>query len=216
MKQLKVLLLAATAFASFSAGAANLITNGGFEDGSATGYASFTSDYTKAGNLYDPSIVTIGGNPNSFHSAWGSFGALEGSNMLIVNGGIVGTQNLVWSQTLNLAAGSYDFSAAAASTYGSNPSHVIAIATIGGTDYALGGVQLGSTVGQWDTFSGVLNVQSATSVQIKLLNLTTDYHGNDFAVDQISLTSAVPEPTTYAMLLAGLGMLGFVARRRRN
>jgi len=28
--------------------------------------------------------------------------------------------------------------------------------------------------------------------------------------------TAVPEPETYAMLLAGLGMMGFVARRRKN
>ncbi len=30
------------------------------------------------------------------------------------------------------------------------------------------------------------------------------------------LVSAVPEPETYAMLLAGLGMIGFMARRRKN
>ncbi|HWA37950.1 MAG TPA: PEP-CTERM sorting domain-containing protein [Burkholderiales bacterium] len=29
-------------------------------------------------------------------------------------------------------------------------------------------------------------------------------------------TSPIPEPETYAMLLAGLGLMGFVARRRRN
>jgi hypothetical protein len=34
------------------------------------------------------------------------------------------------------------------------------------------------------------------------------------AVDNI-LVTAVPEPETIAMLLAGLGVLGFVARRRR-
>jgi hypothetical protein len=216
MKQFKLLLLAATACASFSASAAtNLITNGGFEDGSAAGYATFSSDYTKAGNLYDPAIVTIGSNPNSFHGSWASFGALEGSNMLIVNGGTNGSSNLVWSQTLNLGAGSYDFSAAAASTYSGNPSNIVFVATIGGTDYTLGGVQLGSTTGQWDAITGTLNLQSATSVQIKLLNNSTDYSGNDFAVDQISLTSAVPEPETYAMLLAGLGLVGFAARRRK-
>lgn len=37
----------------------------------------------------------------------------------------------------------------------------------------------------------------------------------DVAIDNISV-SAVPEPGTYAMLLAGLGMVGFAARRRRR
>lgn len=36
-------------------------------------------------------------------------------------------------------------------------------------------------------------------------------------VDEISFnTSAVPEPETYAMFLAGLGLMGAVSRRRRN
>jgi hypothetical protein len=34
--------------------------------------------------------------------------------------------------------------------------------------------------------------------------------------DQAGVTSPVPEPETYAMLLAGLGMMGFVARRRQR
>lgn len=41
---------------------------------------------------------------------------------------------------------------------------------------------------------------------------------NGFSVDNINATavSAVPEVETYAMLLAGLGMTGFAARRRRK
>ena len=31
-----------------------------------------------------------------------------------------------------------------------------------------------------------------------------------------NITPAIPEPETYAMMLAGLGLLGFVARRRRQ
>ena len=43
-------------------------------------------------------------------------------------------------------------------------------------------------------------------------------HGGDNVgalLDNVSI-AAVPEPETYAMLLAGLGALGFAARRRRN
>lgn len=37
----------------------------------------------------------------------------------------------------------------------------------------------------------------------------------DQRITAFSLTSAVPEPATYAMLLAGLGLVGFAARRRK-
>ena len=42
--------------------------------------------------------------------------------------------------------------------------------------------------------------------------------GNGAALDEHIITSAVPvpEPETYGMLLAGLGLIGFVARRRRK
>jgi hypothetical protein len=36
----------------------------------------------------------------------------------------------------------------------------------------------------------------------------------DFTFDNINV-SAVPEPETYAMLAAGLGLLGFMARRKK-
>jgi hypothetical protein len=37
-----------------------------------------------------------------------------------------------------------------------------------------------------------------------------------FARNQTVTTTPVPEPETYAMLLGGLGLIGFAARRRRN
>lgn len=40
--------------------------------------------------------------------------------------------------------------------------------------------------------------------------------GNQFVVDDLNFTSAVPEPATYGMLLGGLGLIGFAARRKRS
>ena len=43
---------------------------------------------------------------------------------------------------------------------------------------------------------------------------TSDSYGG--SLDKVSMTTAVPEPETYAMLLAGLGLMATVARRRKE
>jgi hypothetical protein len=35
-------------------------------------------------------------------------------------------------------------------------------------------------------------------------------------LDNVALNAEVPEPATWTMLLSGLGLIGFMARRRRN
>ena len=37
-----------------------------------------------------------------------------------------------------------------------------------------------------------------------------------FYITDIGLTAAIPEPTTYSLFLAGLGVVGLVARKRRK
>ena len=41
------------------------------------------------------------------------------------------------------------------------------------------------------------------------------FHNNNTGSFEVNVAAAVPEPETYAMLLAGLGLLGFAARRNR-
>jgi hypothetical protein len=51
------------------------------------------------------------------------------------------------------------------------------------------------------------------------LDTLTLYERNDpgyIGLDNVGVSAAVPEPETYAMLLAGLGLLGYVARRRKQ
>ena len=55
----------------------------------------------------------------------------------------------------------------------------------------------------------------ATTVSSKLHFASLQDSAYGIALDNISVT-AVPEPETYAMLLAGLGLIGAVARRRRQ
>ena len=106
---------------------------------------------------------------------------------------------------------------------------------VGGTTYTLsfdlGGshrgtaetvnVNFGSTAASYtlsssDPFSTLsLNFTPGSngSYGISYLNVGGDNVGA--LLDNVSV-SAVPEPETYAMLLAGLGLMGFIARRRKT
>jgi hypothetical protein len=61
-----------------------------------------------------------------------------------------------------------------------------------------------------------LPAEAGNAALLQLRVLTTNAMGSDewVGIDDISITGAIPEPETYAMLLAGLGLLGFAARRR--
>lgn len=86
--------------------------------------------------------------------------------------------------------------------------------SIDGNAFSFDGVQ------NW-TFSGPL-LTGSHDVQVVVANdFTGSYRGTLYfsanALDTSTLTAApVPEPESYAMMLAGLGALGFLARRRQK
>lgn len=87
-------------------------------------------------------------------------------------------------------------------------------------DYTQNGLTapFGTLVGQFGSGNffkiGTSYTGIATDNKLKLFYFDSNNGDNTGSV-RVNVT-AVPEPETYAMLLAGLGVIGFMARRRKN
>ena len=81
---------------------------------------------------------------------------------------------------------------------------------------------VGIKAGDWGSyykFDG--GVSGISSLAFDTLGVATNVNGIGLGVSHLNLYSNtpvpnVPEPETYALLLGGLGLVGFVARRRRQ
>ncbi|RZS58188.1 PEP-CTERM sorting domain-containing protein [Sphaerotilus mobilis] len=83
----------------------------------------------------------------------------------------------------------------------------------GGPAYNPGIVTFDGTSGVATTFSGSFT----TGVGGNLIVAFRGVDGSNTQLDNFTIAAApVPEPETYAMLLAGLGAVGFMSRRRKN
>jgi hypothetical protein len=67
----------------------------------------------------------------------------------------------------------------------------------------------------WGTYSLPFTITAAAGslLQFGFLNTATNFDDSGVVYDNISLTP-VPEPGTYALMFAGLGVMGWAARRR--
>lgn len=203
-------MLTVALFAGNASAATELFTNSTFQT------SAFDTDYA-FGDLHDVTTVGISSSPTLLHASWASFGSQFGTNMLMVNGAVDSTK-AVWSQSVNLTSGtSYNFSLSAASTYSENPASLKVVASYGaGSTADLGTLVLDSNTGSWKVLNSNVDLSYTGAVTFKLYDLSQQPSGNDFAIEQVSLTAAVPEPETYAMMLAGLGLVGFMARRKKG
>jgi choice-of-anchor C domain-containing protein len=198
VKFVKNLVLASLSAASLGAQAAELVNNGSFESisGTVSGYrvvvagASDISGWTVAGSSVD--IINGGYNAISGNSIDMQGSPGPGSVLQTLTTEIGKTYELSFDVAFNPdgrgeTAVSYSFGGASGTVFGSLP---------------------------FAHFSRQYVADSASTILAFSSSIYPGYGGA--VLDNVSVTTPVPEPETYAMMLAGLGLMGFVARRRKQ
>jgi MYXO-CTERM domain-containing protein len=209
--QFPLSLLAGAVLALASATAsANLLSNGSFESHStgigSTGYCYLGSSCSGSLTDWSASAPIIGSHsgPWGTPSSLGGWSASQGS-------ALIGLQNASWvEQSLTLAAGTYTLSWLDAGRSGYyNTSYQV----------KLDGSAIGSystVAGEaWGTNSLTFTVGASGTHLLRMQGLAINPDGTAF-IDNMTLTSAVPEPGTASLGLAGLALLAGLARRRRR
>lgn len=209
LTKVKLALVPAILGMAASQASANLVVNGDFESGN----SGFTSGYehdSSGGGLAvggegsGGGKYAVGTDPKFFHSGFTSFGDHTSGtgNMMVVNGSFTAGKK-VWEQTIAppLVVGStYEFSAWVANVYPVSPASL---------EFSVNGTALGTFSatgsGTWHKFTATFVAAASTTASAVDLNLA--FSGNDFALDDISIT-VVPEPSTY--VAGGLALLPLV------
>ncbi len=197
MKISKYLVAASIAAAAFGASAQELVVNGSFE---ANSQASGT--WNIYGNLVGwTGMSNIELRNNVAGTAQNGFNFVE----------LDTTKNMSMKQTLT-GYGDYLLSF----WYSARPG---TSSTTNGLSYSLGSLSgsvlngvAGSSSNNWQHFQGIVTLSGTTDLIFGAIGTSDSYGGS---LDNVSVT-AVPEADTYAMMLAGLGMIGTIVRRRKS
>ncbi len=155
---------------------------------------------------------------NGYHGLnWNNFYVTTGSNSGYANG------------TISAPHVSYNAFANAASFSSATPFTLNDAYFTGAWNDGLSIHVVGTAGSTTFTKDFTVNTSGATDVTFNWTNLTSVnftssggvHHnglagsGTHFAMDNLTINAPVPEPETYGMLLVGLGLVGFAARRRK-
>lgn len=190
-------LLAAPLLAS----AANLVQNGSFEaDAMPNGSWS----------IY-PSLTGWTGTPNIELRDNVAGAAYDGLNFVELD---TYSNSGMFQDIATTTGAHYTLSFAYSPRPGTGNTNDINVLWNGSLVQALAGTNA-SGVNHWTVYSlDVVGGAGSTSrLTFNAAGVSDSYGGS---LDAVSLTSAVPEPQTYALLLAGLGAVFFLARRRKS
>jgi hypothetical protein len=185
-----------------SASGPELVANGSFE---ADAVASNTWVITQNITGWQGGLYGIETRNNAVGTAY------DGNNFVELDT----SANSSMSQSVGTYVGqvllSFYFSARPETSAATNGLSVL----FGGQNIALSVGGNPDSVHHWQQYTGLFNLggTSATNILSFYATGTSDSYGT--SLDKVSVT-AVPEPETFALFLAGLGMLGLMAKRRRQ
>lgn len=175
----------------------------------------FGSDYTyDASNLYPEGTYTVNSDAHNVHGSWASFGDHTTGNgqMLVVNAS-GDASKAFWKQSVSLAANTaYTFSFWGASTYPVEAANVV----LGVNGVDTGSSLLSLTTGAWTKYTMNFTTGASGTVNLSLRDSNPALYGNDFAIDDISVSrslSSVPGPASAVVL--GVNALAMARRRKR-
>lgn len=162
------------------------------------GSSFISGDYT-----FDSSSHSALVNGNNYPS----YGVSNGTNMLVFNG-VSGILTVSRSDH-----GLFELTSLDVGGWFNLPSNNTARLSITGHTLSSGDVSIDSGLST-TTFSHLMisSFTNLTSMTMKIAGYSSPAY---VAIDNLVVT-AVPEPESYAMLLAGLGLMGAIARRRRK
>ena len=197
---MKNIILAAVLAASFG-GANAALVNGSFDDqvqnpGSWGVYQSLPGWTTASGSGIEVRNAVAGS-------------AFDGGNYVELDS----YSNSSMSQAVTTTAGalytlSFAYSAREGVAYASNTVQALWNGSSVATVSADGTAQSGNV---WNIYSYTVTGTGHDTLTFAALG-TNDTLGG--SLDAVSLTAAVPEPSTWALMLGGMGLVGFSARRR--